>query len=52
VRLKLDKNLGRHAAELLRRAGHDVSTVALREARGQQRAPVDSSSAHTQDMPR
>ncbi len=27
VRLKLDENLGRHHAEVLRAAGHDISTV-------------------------
>ncbi|MDX6645257.1 MAG: hypothetical protein QOK40_984, partial [Miltoncostaeaceae bacterium] len=28
MRLKLDENLGRGAAELVARAGHDVATVA------------------------
>lgn len=27
MKLKLDENLGRHTAEVLRAAGHDVSTV-------------------------
>jgi predicted nuclease of predicted toxin-antitoxin system len=34
VKLKLDENLGRSAAALLRQAGHDVATVAEQELWG------------------
>ncbi len=34
MRLKLDENLGRSAAETLRQAGHDVATVAGQQLSG------------------